>query len=336
MQWERIADVNLNRLDESLKFLEDLIRFELANQKSLDLIRNIRREFLNIKRNLPWFEIIGHRKSQKDPGRHGKFDTRTDSSLKELVIANFTRAKESCRILEELTKSGTLGISRRVKELRFKIYDLEKTVAAILAKQFDPSLYVILDERYLGFHRIEDLVSIFEKNGVTMIQLRAKRLTARKFYNYAVRIKKAIRGDGLKFIINDRTDIALACRAHGVHLGQDDFNARIAREILGENYIIGVSARTTEEAERAVKQGADYLGVGAVFKTVTKADAVVCGLKTLQKICRKVNIPVVAIGGINAGNFQRVLKSGAAGIAVCSYIFDGDIKRKIRALTRKK
>ena len=333
MRWERIADVNLNRLDESLKFIEDVVRFSLENRLLLTQIRKIRQEFLRVKKALPMAYILSFRRSSADLGRSAKFDVRMRGSTRDIIAANITRAKESSRILEESFKSSNVLMSTRMKKIRFNLYDLEKAITGVFERKFNPRLYAIIDEKYLKTYNVKDMIHVFENNGVTMIQLRIKTLSDRKFYKYAVMIKNALRKEEVKFIINNRLDIALACRAHGVHCGQEDMPLRKIRGMLGDNYLIGVSAHTLEQAQRAQQEGADYVGVGAIYKTRTKSDARVCGLSVLRSICKKVTIPVIGIGGITNKNYRKVLKAGAAGIAVSSYLFDGNVRKNVRALT---
>ncbi len=336
MNWERIADVNLNRLNEALKFIEDVIRFSLENKVLLIRIRKIRNEFLKIKKDISLADIINSRQSSHDLGRAAKFDIQTKKTSEDLIIANLTRAKESARIIEEILKSINLKISNRMKEIRFQLYDLEKYIIGCLKKIFNPRINAVIDEKYLLAYRIKNMMDVLENNGVTMIQLRIKTLSDRKFYNYAVRIKKFLKKKEIKFIINNRLDIARASGADGVHLGQDDMPARMARRILGENYIIGVSAHNIDEANKAEKEGADYIGVGSIFRTKTKSDAHICGLSVLKSICKKITIPVVGIGGITNRNYRDVFRAGAAGIAVSSYLFEGDLLKNISLLTHRK
>jgi thiamine-phosphate pyrophosphorylase len=334
--FERIIDVNINRLDESLKFTEDIIRFSLQNKELLSDIRKIRNDFLKIKKALPLDEIVTFRKSMHDLGRKAQFDLHLKKAPDDIITANITRAKEAARIIEETLKTRNIAISSRLKKLRFKIYDLELHMNESLRKKFTPRLYVVIDEKYLFKYRPDEIIKIFKTNNVTMVQLRIETLDDRTFYNYAQKIKKTIGKSHIKFIVNNRIDIAQACRADGVHLGQHDIPIKAARTILGPIFIIGASARTVKDALMAQKQGADYIGVGAVFKTMTKKDAPVCGLSVLQSICENVDVPVVGIGGITDKNYKMVLRAGASGIAVCSYIFEGNLRKNLRSLTGRK
>lgn len=336
MPWECILDVNLNRLTESLKFLEDYIRFEIKDLSILAKIRMMRKEFFQLKKMLPLADLIAHRKSEIDPGRKPAFDSIPRNNDEDLIFANFSRTKESARIIEEILRQKNKKLSKDIKKIRFKIYDLEKLMIEKKQKKFDPKLCVIIDEKYLDKISLKEMIKIFENNGATMIQLRIKNLSSREFYCYAIKIKKLIRSPQLKLIINDRVDIALGVNADGVHLGQDDMPVICAREILGDKFIIGASVHSLKQAFVAQKSRADYLGVGTVFPTKTKCDARICGLDLIRRLSKKVNIPIIGIGGINNKNYQKVIRTGASGIAVASYLFEGNLKKNLRSLVVKK
>jgi len=336
VQWERILDVNLNRLTESLKLIEDYVRFVMEDPSLLENIRRLRASFLDIKRSIPIKNFILHRQSENDLGREPDFDLIPRKTDDDILLANFSRAKESSRIIEEVLRKRVRKLSKHLKSLRFEIYDLEKKVVEKNRKKFNPRLYVIFDEKYVDKMPIKDMIQILEDNGATMLQLRIKCLPDKLFYALGEKIRKSITKSEFKFIINNRVDIALGVRADGVHLGQQDMPPIKAREILGEGFIIGVSAHNKREAISAQESGADYLGVGAVFPTKTKSDARVCGLSLIREIKKTVDIPVIAIGGINDKNYRAVLKSGADGIAVASFLFEGDLKKNLKSLSFKK
>jgi len=335
VQWERILDVNLNRLTESLKLIEDYARFAIEDLSILENIRKLRKSFLYIKKTLPIKDFILYRHSETDLGRDPEFDAIPRKSEDDILLANFSRAKESARIIEEILRQKSKELSSSVKSLRFKIYDLEKKITERNKRKFDPRLYVIIDEKYIDKMPLKDMIQILEDNGATMLQLRIKCLPDKIFYTLGEKIRKLVTKPGLKFIVNNRVDIALGVKADGVHLGQEDIPVVKAREILGDGFIIGVSAHNTKEAIRAQKSGADYLGVGAVFPTKTKLDARVCGLEVIREISKRVDIPIIAIGGINNKNYKKVLKAGADGIAIASYLFDGKLKENLCSLTKK-
>ncbi len=182
-------------------------------------------------------------------------------------------------------------------------------------------LYAVTDRTWLNGDTLYNQVEKALKGGITLLQLREKNLCKEEFLKEALQIKKLCKRYSVPLIINDNVDIARTVDADGVHLGQKDMDIKTAREILGNNKIIGVSARTVEQAVKAENDGADYLGVGAVFGTGTKKDAMPLDHKTLKDICSAVTIPVVAIGGINRDNIPALTGSGICGVAVVSGIF---------------
>ena len=185
----------------------------------------------------------------------------------------------------------------------------------------DLLLYAVTDRRWLGGRRLADQVEEALKGGVTFVQLREKDLDEERFLEEAREIKELCGRYQVPFVINDNVDIAQAVDADGVHVGQSDMEAGDVRRKLGPDKIIGVSAQTVEQALRAQEHGADYLGVGAVFPTGSKADAVEVSHETVKEICEAVDIPVIAIGGITADNVKELAGTGICGIAVISAIF---------------
>ena len=156
--------------------------------------------------------------------------------------------------------------------------------------------------------------------GCTMIQLREKNISSLDFYRQSVEVKKVTEQYHVPFIINDRIDIAIAVNADGVHIGQSDIPAAIARDLIGTDMLLGVSAASVKEAVQAANDGADYLGVGAMFPTGTKTDANYVSIEELKKIRHAVNLPIIAIGGINKGNIKQFHDTGINGLAVVSAI----------------
>jgi len=192
-------------------------------------------------------------------------------------------------------------------------------------RRFDPTLYAILDTGIVERRNLKRVTHSLIKGGATLIQLREpKDLPAEDFLKDAVKVKEAIGSSKVLFIINDRVDIAFACGADGVHLGLSDLPIPVARKILGEKRIIGASVHTLSQAKVKEREGANYLGVGAVFETSTKPDSKIISLSTLKRIKESVRIPVIAIGGINKENVKKVLKIGVDGIAVASAILKAE------------
>lgn len=205
--------------------------------------------------------------------------------------------------------------------------------------QKDLLLYAVTDRHWLNGETLYSQVEKALEGGVTFVQLREKNLDEEHFLEEAKEIRELCKRYHVPFVINDNVDITLAADADGVHVGQSDMEAGDVRAKLGPDKIIGVSARTVEQAVLAEKRGADYLGVGAVFHTDTKADASDVSYETLKAICEAVHIPVIAIGGISRENVLELSGTGICGIAVVSAVFaQKDIRHaaeELRALTEK-
>ena len=200
-------------------------------------------------------------------------------------------------------------------------------------------LYAVTDRAWVGKQSLYQQVEAALKGGVTCVQLREKELDEARFLQESRDICALCHQYKVPFIVNDNVDIAIACGADGVHVGQEDMEAGKVRRRVGDAMILGVSAHTVEEARQAVRDGADYLGVGAVFPTNTKTDAGQMSNETLRAICGAVNVPIVAIGGINQNNIGKLAGSGVGGVALVSAIFSAkDIEgtcRELRALSEK-
>lgn len=201
-------------------------------------------------------------------------------------------------------------------------------------------LYAVTDRHWTGEKTLLQQTEEAIKGGATFVQIREKNLDEQEFEEEAIQLKKLCAEYKIPFVVNDNVLLAKKIDADGVHIGQDDMNPMAARKILGEQKIIGVSAQTVEEAILAENQGADYLGVGAVFQTGSKDDAIEVPLETLKEICKAVKIPVVAIGGITKDNVSKLKNSGICGISVISAIFaqkdiiaaTKDLKKRVETL----
>lgn len=194
-------------------------------------------------------------------------------------------------------------------------------------------LYAVTDRAWTGKRTLYQQVEAALKGGVTCVQLREKALDETAFLQEARDICALCRRYGVPFIVNDNVDVAVACGADGVHVGQSDMEAGRVRAAVGGGMMIGVSARTVEEALAAQRAGADYLGVGAVFATSTKLDAEAVSRQTLKDICAAVDIPVAAIGGIGKNNILELSGTGIDGVALVSAIFGAeDIEGRCREL----
>ncbi len=196
-------------------------------------------------------------------------------------------------------------------------------------------LYAVTDRAWTGKQSLYEQVEAALKGGVTCVQLREKELDDEAFLKEAIEIKELCHRYHVPFFINDNVDIAIKCGADGIHVGQEDMAAGAVRSLVGDGMMIGVSVHTVEEAIEAVKNGADCLGVGAMFSTSTKTDADVLPMETLSDICRAVDIPVVAIGGLNKNNISELSGTGVDGVALVSAVFAAeDIESECRELYR--
>lgn len=194
-------------------------------------------------------------------------------------------------------------------------------------------LYAVTDRSWTGEREILEQVEEAIQGGASCVQLREKELDEETFLREAKDICALCRRYGVPFIVNDNVDVALACGADGIHVGQEDLTASEVRRRVGAGMMLGVSVHTVEEARQAVADGADYLGLGAVFPTSTKTDVDQMPSDLLRTICQSVDVPIVAIGGINKTNIQKLSGSGVDGVALVSAIFSAeDIEGTCREL----
>jgi thiamine-phosphate pyrophosphorylase len=194
-------------------------------------------------------------------------------------------------------------------------------------KNLDLSLYLVTDKS----DDVKKFLKTIEegiKGGVSVVQIREKTADTLDFYNLALKVKEITTRYNVPLIINDRVDVALAIDADGVHVGQSDMPCDVTRRLVGPDKIVGVSAATIDEAKKAEKDGADYIGSGAVFPTATKDDAPKITKKDLKEISDSINIPVVAIGGITLENAHELNDTGIAGLSVVSAIMSSDDPKK--------
>ena len=196
-------------------------------------------------------------------------------------------------------------------------------------------LYAVTDRAWVGKQSLYEQVESALKGGATCVQLREKELDDEAFLNEAIEISALCKQYRVPFFINDNVEIAIKCHADGIHVGQEDMEAAQVRQRVRDDMIIGVSVHSVEEALEAVRNGADCLGVGAMFSTSTKTDVNVLPKETLRDICAAVDIPVVAIGGIGKSNISQLASTGVDGVALVSAIFAADdIESECRLLRK--
>lgn len=195
-------------------------------------------------------------------------------------------------------------------------------------KKTDYTLYLCTDRTLMSSETIEENVELAIQGGCSIVQLREKECSSKEFYEIAVSVKRITDKYNVPLIINDRVDIAMAVDAAGVHIGQSDIPANVVRKIIGNDKIVGVSTTNIDESLKAAKEGADYLGVGAMYSTDTKTDSKVVTMEELKKIRKAVDIPIVVIGGINMKTLPEFKNIGIDGLAVVSAIVaQKDVKK---------
>ncbi|MBQ6633695.1 MAG: thiamine phosphate synthase [Ruminococcus sp.] len=196
-------------------------------------------------------------------------------------------------------------------------------------------LYAVTDRAWLKDQTLYEQVEAALKGGVTCVQLREKELGDEDFLSEALEIGALCKRYNVPFFINDNVEVAIKCKADGIHVGQDDMSAEDVRKLVGDDMMLGVSVHTVKEALDAVKAGADCLGVGAMYSTATKEDADVVSMEALKDICAAVDVPVVAIGGLGKHNIMKLAGTGVDGVALVSAIFSADdIESECRELRR--
>ena len=321
---KRIIDVNLNRTAEGLRILEEISRFVLNNRDFSSFLKNVRHKICQVQEN-DYQELLIARDSINDVGlKVQNPDSRVD--IESVFKANIKRVQQSLRVLEEYD----INNSSIYEELRYQIYNFEKEMWSVLKldlKKYllnNKSLYLVTNsDGFENDDKFLDAVAQALAGGVDIVQLREKKANARRIIELGKKIRQLTGMYNALFIVNDRVDIAKIVNADGVHLGQDDVEIDYAKMILGDDKIIGISTHEPEQALKAIKEGADYIGVGPVFETPTKPGRKSVGIEYVKWASENVlDIPFYAIGGINQENVCDVIKSGARNIAVVRAIIN--------------
>ena len=330
---KRIIDVNLNRTAEGLRILEEISRFILNKSDFSSFLKNIRHKICQIQEN-DYQNLLLARDSINDVGlKIQNPDGRVN--VESVFKANIKRVQQSLRVLEEYDMDN----SSIYEELRYQIYDFEKKMWSVLKldlKKYllnNKNLYLVTNSD--GFQSEDEFLDSIAQalsGGVNIVQLREKKANARRIIELGRKIRELTSMFNALFIVNDRVDIAKIVKADGVHLGQDDVEIDYAKEILGNDKIIGISTHEPGQAIKAIKEGADYIGVGPVFETPTKPGRKSVGLEYVKWASENVfDIPFYAIGGINQENVCDVIKSGAKNIAVVRAIINASSPKEAAA-----
>jgi thiamine-phosphate pyrophosphorylase len=320
----KILDVNTNRIGESLRVLEDLVRFRNVPRQLVLKIKILRHKFKQIVSTLPYSSLIKARNVKNDRGK--KLYPLSEASrinVVSVIQANVKRLQEASRSLEENSKLISPNLGKNFKGLRFEFYQLEKELFEIFQyrKNVPEGLYIITDDE-TDKHILLKKTRLAINGGAKTIQLRSKKINRKNFLDLAENLRKITAAKKVLLIINDYIDIAQIVDADGVHLGQDDISISEARKILGHEKIIGVSTHSLKQAIKAEKEGANYISVGPIFSSPTKPHLKPVGLNLLKQIKRKIKIPIVAIGGINLQNISKTMKLDVKRAAVISAVMN--------------
>ncbi len=316
---QRILDANLDRAREGLRVIEEWCRFGLNQPHTAELCKNYRQELARWHR--PEFRTARDTDGDVGTSLTHPQETRRDN-IQSILQANFGRIQEALRVLEEYGKLLDGNLSQAMKQLRYQIYQLE---SSLLANQRQHKLAQA--HLYLITMPCANLLAIVEsalQSGLTLVQYRDKEQTDSYRYEIAEKLCALCHEYNALFIVNDRVDIALAVNADGVHLGQQDMPLPIARKLLGHQRIIGCSTTNPDELARAINGGADYVGVGPIYATPTKAGKPPAGWDYVAHVARTWQKPWFAIGGIDLENCAVVLQAGVERIAVVRAIMSAE------------
>jgi len=334
----RIIDANLNRLTEGLRVIEDLMRFGWEDIRFAEEVKRMRLAMADLFKPFR-DQLLDSRDAEHDPGLTISCTLALDGrrTTEEILAANFKRAEEAARSLEEYLKLlNCYSVAKEVEAKRFQLYQLEQRVFrqswSIKRKHcLDTDIYGITASEYSLGRSNPEVVRMMLEAGIKVIQYREKEKRMAEKYRECIAIRDLTAKFNAKLIVNDDVHLALAVAADGVHLGQEDLPVAKARELVGERMIIGLSTHSPEQAEEAVRQPVDYIGVGPIYQTFTKKD--VCdpvGLEYLEYVVNHIDLPFVAIGGIKVHNIGPVIQKGARTVALVTEIVGAeDIGQKV-------
>ena len=344
----RILDANLNRGREGLRVLEDYARFVRNDANLSRYLKELRHELVATEALLPQMkysacesasadtisaDILLHRDTEHDVGT--QIFTVSESVRKDIsdvVIANSRRVQEALRSLEEFGKLIAPTFAGKVKQIRYRCYTLQQQLCMVTSTLLSPNqhvqrveklqtavLYVLITESLcrLPWQRV---VEATLRGGADVLQLREKHLSDRELLRRARWTADACVGAGRLFIVNDRADVAVAANADGVHVGQDELSVSDARAVLRPGQILGISTHTLQQAQAAMMDGADYIGVGPTFPTTTKSFSEFPGLALVTEVSRNVQIPAFVIGGIGVENLAAVRQAGGTRVSLASSV----------------
>ena len=307
----RILDANLDRAREGVRTLEEWCRFGLKDATLTALCKDLRQELAHWHTS----DLRAARDTPGDPGTilsHPQEETR--SSVQQVLQANLCRVEEALRVLEEYGKVYRPAMGEAFKQMRYKVYVLESKLSAgqRLQNLAQSRLYLVTSPVSNLLATVEDSL----QGGIKLVQYRDKDSDDETRLATAHSLCQLCHRYEALFVVNDRVDLALAVEADGVHLGQQDIPIALARQLLGAQRLIGRSTHCPDDLHRALAEGADYLGVGPVYETPTKAGRAAAGLGYVRYAAEHATVPWFAIGGIDATNLPEVLAAGAERVAI--------------------
>jgi thiamine-phosphate pyrophosphorylase len=320
---DRAIDASANRAAEGLRTLEDAVRFGLDRRDLVERCKALRHRVRTAMERLPAGRVIAHRDAAGDAGREVRGDREGDrEGLRGVATAAVRRAIEAFRSLEEFGKLVDAGFSAECGAARYSAYDLERDITLAFGSpaRFQPRLCLLLTES-LCRHPWRTVLLESMQGGVDMVQVREKAMESRDLLRRVREVIELARPRGVRVVVNDRTDLAMAAGADGVHLGTGDMPLMEARRLAGTGMLLGASTHDLGEAAAAVEAGADLCGVGAMFATGLKPDRVPSGPAYLRSFVERFpRTPHLAIGGITPGNLATLIQAGARGVAVSGAI----------------
>lgn len=323
----RILDANLDRAREGLRVIEEWCRFVLDDGSLVEECKALRQELAH------WHtpELRAARDTPGDSGTELTHpDEATRSSVQQVLQANFCRVQEALRVLEEYGKVYHSEMGAACKQMRYRVYTLESILMVYERHQKlkDARLYLVTSPSDNLFATVEAAL----QGGLTLVQYRDKESEDQVRLERAAKLCNLCHQYQALFLVNDRVDLALAVDADGVHLGQQDIPLSLARQLLGSQRIIGRSTKNPEEMQKAIQEGADYIGVGPVYETPTKAGRTAVGLDYVRYAVDHATIPWFAIGGIDQTNLPEVLAAGAKRVAVVRAVMQAEFPTSVTQL----
>lgn len=319
----RILDAAEDRAREGLRVVEDYVRFALDDRHLTAVCKGIRHDLTAAVAAIPLRRRLAARETLSDVGTSVSTPSeqhRTDTA--SVVAANVTRLQEALRSLEEFGKVLVPEMSARVEQIRYRTYTLQRAIEATrteAARLADARLYVLIDACGSA-EAFAALASALGEGGAHVVQLREKTLDDRRLLERARLLRQITRETGTLFVMNDRADLAALADADGVHVGQEELTVKDARSVVGADALVGVSTHTIEQARQAVLDGADYIGVGPTFPSLTKSFDSYPGIELVRAVAAEIRLPAFAIGGVTRANLDQIRAAGLHRVAVSSAV----------------